>query len=110
MQETKEGDSPCGLSITATDFYVYVRDKYFFVYVLGGKERKRRKKTDNPCELPSKDFCGYVRDTDFSAHVEGRKERELLWITDTDFCAHISTSNSYLALPSFFPKSFVFES
>ena len=49
-------------------------------------------------------------ETDFSTHVEGRKERELLWITDTDFCAHISTSNSYLALPSFFPKSFVFES
>ena len=72
MQETKEGDSPFGLSITATDFYVYVRDKYFFVYVLGGKERKRRKKTDNPCELPSKDFCGYVRDR--FQYTCGRKE------------------------------------
>ena len=38
MQETKEGDSPCGLSITATDFYVYVRDKCFSVY-----EHKRKK-------------------------------------------------------------------
>ena len=70
----KEGDSPFGLSITATDFYVYVRDKYFFVYVHGRKdERKgRRKVGDNPCELPSKDSCGYLRD--FSACVEGRKE------------------------------------
>ena len=33
MQETKEGDSPCGCSITATDFLVYDRDKYFSRYV-----------------------------------------------------------------------------
>ena len=76
MQETKEGDSPCGLSITATDFYVYDRDKDFFVYVHGGeKERQegRRKAGNNPCESPSKDFCQYVRDTNFSAHVEGKR-------------------------------------
>ena len=59
----KERDSLFGLSITATDFYVYVRDKDFFVYVHGRKaERKgRRKAGDNLCELPSEDFCGYVR-------------------------------------------------
>ena len=34
----KEGDSPCGLSITATDFYLYDRDKCFSVY-----EHKRKK-------------------------------------------------------------------
>ena len=33
MQGTKEGDSPCGLSITAIDSYVYVRDKYFSGYM-----------------------------------------------------------------------------
>ena len=41
MQETKEGDSPFGLSITATDFYVYDRDKDFFVYVQGGKKERQ---------------------------------------------------------------------
>ena len=41
MQETKEGDSPCGLSITATDFYVYDRDKDFFVYVQGGEKERQ---------------------------------------------------------------------
>ena len=39
MQETKEGDSPFGLSITATDFYVYVREKPFFVH---GRKDKRK--------------------------------------------------------------------
>ena len=29
----KEGDSPCGCSITATYFLVYDRDKYFSRYV-----------------------------------------------------------------------------
>ena len=29
----KEGDSPCGCSITAADFFVYVRDKYFSGYM-----------------------------------------------------------------------------
>ena len=33
----KEGDSP----ITATDFYVYVRDKFFFVYVHGRKDERK---------------------------------------------------------------------
>ena len=41
MQDTKEGDSPFGLSITATDFYVYVRDKYFSVYVHGRKDERK---------------------------------------------------------------------
>ena len=29
----KEEDSPCGCSITATYFFVYVRDKYFSGYM-----------------------------------------------------------------------------
>ena len=103
MQGTKEGKSPCGLSIIATDFYVYVRDKYFFVYVLGGKEeRKRRKTGDNPCELPSKDFCGYVIDK-FQCTC-GRKEGKR---TLVDCILQILTSVYTLVLiwlfPFFFP-------
>ena len=94
----RERDCPFRLSITATDFYVYVRDKDFFVYVHGRKEERkegRRKTGDNTCELPSKDFWRYVRDTDFSAYVEGRKKRENscgLCITDTDFYLYINTN------------------
>ena len=33
VQGMKEGDSPCGCSITAADFFVYVRDKYFSGYM-----------------------------------------------------------------------------
>ena len=40
MQGAKKGDNPCGLSVTATDFTVYVRDKYFSVYVFRTKERR----------------------------------------------------------------------
>ena len=47
MQEKKERDSPFRLSITATDFYLYVRDKDFFVYVHGRKERKKRRKEED---------------------------------------------------------------
>ena len=50
-----------------TGIYLYVRDKYFYVYVNGRKAKKRRKAGDNPCGLANTDFCGYVRDTDFSA-------------------------------------------
>ena len=66
-------ESPCGLSIAATDFYVYVRDKYFCVYVHGRKDG--RKAGDNFCELPNidTDFCWYVRDKDYCAYVKGRR-------------------------------------
>ena len=37
----KKGKSPCGLSMTATDFHVYVRDKCFCLYVYGRKERRQ---------------------------------------------------------------------
>ena len=33
-----EGNSPCGLPIRVTDFHVYIRDKYFSVYVHGRQE------------------------------------------------------------------------
>jgi len=42
VQGTKEGDSPCGLSITAIDSYVYVRDKYFSVNEHGRKKVKKK--------------------------------------------------------------------
>ena len=42
MQGAKKGDNPCGLSVTATDFIVYVRDKYFSVNEHGRKKVKRR--------------------------------------------------------------------
>lgn len=55
-----------------TDFYVYVRDKYFCVLV--PKEKKEAR--ENPCGLPNTDtdFCEYVRSTDFRAYLkeEGR--------------------------------------
>ena len=34
----KKGNSPCGLPIRVTDFHVYIRDKYFSVYVHGRQE------------------------------------------------------------------------
>ena len=57
MQGTREGNNPCGLSITATDFIVYVQDKYFSVYVHG------RKVEDTPCVLANTDmyFGVYVQ-------------------------------------------------
>ena len=35
---SKEGDNDFGLSITHTDFSVYVRDTNFYVYLEGKKE------------------------------------------------------------------------
>ena len=57
VQGTREGNNPCGLSITATDFIVYVQDKYFSVYVHG------RKVEDTPCVLANTDmyFGVYVQ-------------------------------------------------
>ena len=43
----RERDHLFRLSITATDFYVYVRDKDFFVYVHGRKERKKRREEED---------------------------------------------------------------
>ena len=37
-EERKKGNSPCGLPIRVTDFHVYIRDKYFSVYVHGRQE------------------------------------------------------------------------
>ena len=92
MQGTKGGNSPCRLSISATDFYVYVRDKYFHVYVKRRKEERNqeRKAKGKPCGLAHSDtdFWILVGYTDLSAYVKGRMERKKeerrrssLWIT-----------------------------
>ena len=62
MQGAKKGNNPYGLSVTATDFIVYVRDKYFSVDVFRTKEVWKAK--DNPYELINRHIyiCGYVRD------------------------------------------------
>ena len=118
-QGTKEGKSPCGLSITATDFYVYVRYKCFCLYVYGRMERRQDINlvdylvqyiflwvcsVQSPShvqlfatpwiEARQASLCGYVRDTEFSAYVEGKKEGDnlsRLSITTTDFCLYVST-------------------
>ena len=56
-EERKKGNSPCGLPIRVTDFHVYIRDKYFSVYVHG------RKVEDTPCVLANTDmyFGVYVQ-------------------------------------------------
>ena len=41
VQGTKEGDIPCGLSIKVTDIYLYVRYKYFYIYIKRRKEGRR---------------------------------------------------------------------
>ena len=78
MQGTKGGNSPCRLSISATDFYVYIRDKYFHVYVKRRKEERNqeRKAKDKPRGLAHSDtdFWILVGYTDFSAYVKGRKD------------------------------------
>ena len=85
MQGTKEGKSPCGLSVTATDFYVYVRNVSAYMCIVGRKEGNK------PCRLPNTNtyFCGYVRDTEFSAYVEGKKEGDNFSIIDS--CLYVST-------------------
>lgn len=63
--------------ISATDFYIYVRDKYFRVYVKGRKkEIKKRKAQDKPCGSAhtDTDFWIWVGYTDFSAYMKGRKD------------------------------------
>ena len=68
----KEGDNPCKLSITDTDFCVYVRDADS-VFMWEGGARKEillmdylleilvsvymRKKENNPCGFSITDFC-----------------------------------------------------
>ena len=96
MQEKKEGDSPFRLSITATDFYLYVRDKDFFVYVLG---RKEEEKVGGGQEIILVNYLVKISviilEIDFSADVERKKEENNSCgssITDTDFCAYISTN------------------
>ena len=53
MQGTKNGETACRSFITMTDFYVYVRAKYFSVYVHGRKKSEKRE--DNPYGLPNTD-------------------------------------------------------
>ena len=77
MQGTKNVETACRLFIAVTDFYVYVRNKYFCVYVHGRK--KSEKTEDNLMEyLKQIDSCGYVRVIGFSACVKGRKEKILV--------------------------------
>ena len=65
-----------------TDFYVYVRDKYFPVYMKGRKEGRNqaRKAIEKPCGLAhtDKDFCICIGYTDFSPYVKRRKEEIIL--------------------------------
>ena len=79
MQETKEGDSPCGLSITATDLYVYDRDKDFFVYVHGGKKDK---KEGGRQEIILVNHLVKISVSMLEIHISVHmwKGRELLWI------------------------------
>ena len=53
MQGTKNGETACRSFITVRDFSVYVRAKYFCVYVHGRK--KSEKTEDNPYGLPNTD-------------------------------------------------------
>lgn len=79
MDGLKEGDNPCKLSITDTDFSVYVRDADFVFMWVGGARKEiflvdyllkiliyvyMRKEGGNPCGFSITDFCVYVRDTD----------------------------------------------
>ena len=96
MQEKKEGDSPFRLSITATDFYLYVRDKDFFVYVLG---RKEEEKVGGGQEIILVNYLVKISvgmlEIPISVHTwkEGRKENSCgLCITDTYLCVYISTN------------------
>ena len=41
VQGMKEGDIACGLSTIVTGIYLYVRYKYFYVYVNRRKEGRR---------------------------------------------------------------------
>ena len=120
----KEGDNPCGLSITATDFYVYVRDKYFCVYVHGGRMEGRQgiilvdyliqilislgmletkisvhmwKEGGNYFEfsITDRDSSVYVRDTNFCVYFKRRKEIILL-----EYLLQIQISVYMLALTS----------
>lgn len=71
---------PCGLSITATDFYVYDRDKDF-LYMCNKVWKKERQGGRQEIILVNhlvKISVGMLEI--HHAHVEGRKERELLWI------------------------------
>ena len=56
----KEGDNPCGFSITDTDFCIYVRGTDFFVYVEG--RNGGGKVGETACGLSIKDTysCVYV--------------------------------------------------
>ena len=120
----KEGDNPCGLSITVTDFYVYVRDKYFCVYVHGGRMEGRQgiilvdyliqilislgmletkisvhmwKEGGNYFEfsITDRDSSVYVRDTNFCVYFKRRKEIILL-----EYLLQIQISVYMLALTS----------
>ena len=102
MDGLKEGDNPCKLSITDTDFCVYVRDADF-VFMWEGGARKEillmdyllkilvyvhmRKEGNNPCGFS-------ITDTDF--FVEGRNRRgkvgEIAYglsIKDTYSCVYV---------------------
>ena len=92
----KEGDNPCELFITDTDFCVYVRDADF-VFIWEGGARKdiflvdyllkiliyvyMREEGGNPCgfSIIDTDFCVYIRDTD-SLYMWEVGRRYSLWI------------------------------
>ena len=77
----KERDSPFGLSITATDFYVYVRDKDFFVYMHGRKEERKEGRRQ---EIILVNYLVKISEgmleIQISVHMWKEGRRELLWI------------------------------
>ena len=89
-----------------TDFYVYVRDKYFPVYMKGRKEGRNqaRKAIEKPCGLAhtDKDFCICIGYTDFSPYVkrrkDGRKERRKEEIILVDYLLESQVSMYTLVL------------
>ena len=51
----KELDSSCGLSITATDIFVYVKEIFLWIHAWKEEMKGGQKVEDNPCGLANAD-------------------------------------------------------